>query len=114
LDADDGPVADEISDPVIAEESDRMALPYIYAQNLNATSYTSYFPDSTINFKVELRNGFKDGSFTEYYSNGEVKMTGRFKNDKRQGTWHLYGENGNLIMKRTYKEGVIAKEKTRN
>ena len=114
LEANNGPVADEISDPVIAEESDRMALPYIYAQNLNATSYTSYFPDSTINFKVELRNGFKDGSFTEYYSNGEVKMTGRFKNDKRQGTWHLYGENGNLIMKRTYKEGVIAKEKTRN
>jgi hypothetical protein len=113
LEVDDRPVSDEESDPT-PKGSDRMALPYIYVQNLNATSHTSYFPDSTINFNVELRNGFKDGSFTEYYPNGKVKMTGRFKNDKREGTWHLYDQNGKLIMKRNYKEDLITKEKMKN
>jgi hypothetical protein len=114
LEADDSRVIAEESDPAITEKSDPMALPYIYVLNLNASSYTSYFPDSTVNFIVELKNGFKEGSFTEYYPNSEVKMTGHFKNDKRQGTWHLYDEKGKLVMKRNYKGDVIKKEKMKD
>src|SRR5258706_1975556 len=111
---DDSPATVEESEPATAEESDPMALPYIYVANLNASSYTSYFPDSTVNFTVELKNGFKEGSFTGYYPNGKVKMTGHVKADKRQGTWHLYDENGKLTMKRNYKGDTIKKEKLKN
>jgi hypothetical protein len=96
------------------EDSDPMALPYIYAQNLNASSFTGYFPDSTVHFEVELRNGFKDGSFTEYHPNGEVKMKGHFKNDKRDGAWRLFDDNGKLVLRRVYDNGEVSKEKVKD
>jgi hypothetical protein len=91
--------------------TDPMTLPYIYPQDLDARSYKGYFPDSTIQYVVELRNGFKDGSYTEYYSNGEVKMKGHFENDKRDGTWRLFDENGKLMLKRTYEKGEVVRER---
>lgn len=93
------------------ENEDLMTLPYIYVQNLNAPSHLGYFADSTIHFRVELKNGFKDGAFTEYHPNGEIKMSGRFRSNKRDGTWRLYDTNGELILKRTYDNDVIKKEK---
>jgi hypothetical protein len=90
---------------------DPMALPYIYVQNLNASSYSGFFPDSTLQYEVEIQNGFKDGSYTEYYANGEVKMKGHFRNDKRNGTWRLYDENGKLILRRNYEDDAVTKEK---
>jgi hypothetical protein len=102
-----------VQQPEASMDTDPMALPYIYAQNLNAHDYTEYFADSTIHFMVDLRNGFKDGSFTEYFENGEVKLKGHFKNDKRDGAWRLFDERGKLLMKRTYEENVIKKEKTK-
>jgi hypothetical protein len=103
------------SDPVeeIAaskENKDPMDLPYIYVQNVNAKAHTEYFPDSTVQVKVELKNGFKHGSYTEYHQNGEVKMTGQFKNDKRDGVWRLFDEKSKLLLKRRYDEGEISKE----
>lgn len=96
------------------EETDPMALPYIYVQNVNAKSHTEYFPDSTVQANVELKNGFKDGSYTEYHENGEVKMTGEFKRDKREGVWKLYDETGKLLMRRKYENGEISKEKVKD
>lgn len=96
------------------EESDPMALPYIYVQNVNAKSHTEYFPDSTVQAKVELKNGFKDGSYTEYHENGKVKMTGEFKRDKREGVWKLYDETGKLLLRRRYEAGEISKEKVKD
>lgn len=91
-----------------------MALPYIYVKDVNAPSYTEYYPDSTtIHFKVELRNGFKDGSFIEYYENGKEKMTGKFHRDKRDGNWRLYNEDGDLVMRRTYNNGEVKRERDR-
>jgi hypothetical protein len=105
-------VAEEKTPVIIAEtkDADQMALPYIYAKDLNATTFTFYFPDSTVNFKVGLKNGFKDGLFTEFYQNGETKMKGHFKKDKRDGVWRLWDESGKLILKRTYNEDLVTKE----
>ncbi|HEX8041757.1 MAG TPA: DUF3352 domain-containing protein [Chryseosolibacter sp.] len=95
--------------------SDPMALPYIYVQDLNKTSFKSLFPDSSgVHFEVDLKNGFKDGAFTEYYPTGAVKMKGHFENDKRDGSWRLYDEGGNLILRRTYSNGEIRKEHASN
>ena len=96
------------------KDSDPMALPYMYVQNLNASTYSGYYPDSTKRFEVELKNGFKEGSFTEYYRNGEVKMKGHFRQDKRDGTWRLFDENGKLMMRRVYEDDEIKKEKTQD
>jgi hypothetical protein len=92
-------------------EADPMDLPYIYVQDLNASSFSGYFADSTKHFEVELKNGFKDGSYTEYHANGEVKMKGHFKHDKRDGAWRLFDEEGKLILRRTYEDGEVTKEK---
>lgn len=97
------------------ESADPMALPYIYVQDLNKTSYKTLFPDSSgVHFEVDLKNGFKDGAFTEYYQAGGVKMKGHFQNDKRDGSWRLYDEDGNLILRRTYVNGEIRKEHSGN
>jgi hypothetical protein len=97
------------------EPADAMELPYIYVRNLNAKSYTGFYDDSTtVHYKVELKNGFKDGSFTEYFQNGEEKMTGKFRRDKRDGQWKLYNEDGDLVMRRVYDNGEVKKEKEVN
>jgi len=91
---------------------DLMELPYIYVKDLNSKSYTEYYSDSTtVHFEVELKNGFKDGSFTEYYENGKEKMTGKFKQDKRDGNWRRYDEDGELVMRRTYEDGEVKRQR---
>jgi hypothetical protein len=95
----------------IDSATDQMKLPYIYIRDLNAKSFTDYYPDSTVHYTVEIKNGFKDGSFTEYYQNGKEKMTGKFKRDKRDGHWRLYNEDGELVMRRVYDEGDVKKER---
>ncbi|HEU5290384.1 MAG TPA: DUF3352 domain-containing protein [Cyclobacteriaceae bacterium] len=110
----DSATSEEIEATESPKETDPMALPYIYVQNVNAKTHTEYFPDSTVQVKVELKNGFKDGSYTEYHENGEVKMTGEFKQDKRDGTWRLYDETGNLLLKRKYEEGEVSKERVKD
>lgn len=109
-------VAVEEFDTVATEDldtdKDPMELPYIYVKNVNARSYTELYEDSTtVHFKVELRNGFKDGSFTEYYENGKEKMTGKFRGDKRDGHWRLYNEEGDLVMRRVYDNGDVKRQK---
>jgi hypothetical protein len=107
----------QLTERVVSEQpdpdADPMALPYIYAQNLNASSHSGFFQDSTLQFKVELKNGFKNGSFTEYHPNGEIKMKGHFKNDKRDGVWRLFDEKGKLLMRRNYEDDRVTREKTR-
>jgi len=100
------------SDSVTVDGKDPMELPYIYVSDVNSKSYTEYYGDSTtVHFKVELKNGFKDGSFTEYYENGKEKMTGKFNLDKRDGNWRLYDEDGDLVMRRTYDNGEVKRQK---
>jgi len=101
-------------EPVTNEDTDPMELPYIYVQNVNASSYSGYYPDSTLQYTVELRNGFKDGEYTEYHPNGEVKMKGQFNNDKRDGAWKLYDENGKLLLRRNYENDQVKKERVKD
>jgi hypothetical protein len=101
----------EATETVETPAKDPMELPYIYVQDLKKSSFTGYFPDSTVHFEVDLKNGFKDGVFTEYYEGGAVKMKGRFRNDKRDGTWRLYNEEGDLILRRTYEDNEVKREK---
>jgi hypothetical protein len=95
-----------------ATPKDPMELPYIYVRDLNKASFKDFFPDSAVHFEVDLKNGFKDGGFTEYYENGVVKMKGHFRNDKRDGAWRLYDEQGELMLRRTYEDGELKKERT--
>jgi hypothetical protein len=101
----------EKSSQPIASDVDPMTLPYIYAHDINARSYKGLFADSTVQYVVELKNGFKDGSYTEYYPNGEVKMKGHFENDKRDGIWRLFDEDGKLILRRRYDKGEVTSQK---
>ena len=95
------------------DEGDPMTLPEVYLENPNLKEYIGYFPDSTVQLKVELRNGFKDGSYTEYHPNRKTKMTGKFRKDKRDGTWRLYNEAGDLILRREYDNDQITRERVK-
>jgi hypothetical protein len=112
------PESAESPGPAPAEQTpidvDPMALPYIYVRDLNKPSFTTYFPDSTVHFEVDLKNGFKDGAFTEYYESGKVKMKGHFKDDKRDGGWRLYNEEGDLVLRRAYENGELTKERIKD
>jgi antitoxin component YwqK of YwqJK toxin-antitoxin module len=116
LTAEDQLLSDTPSEDIVEidDNTDAMELPYIYVRNLNAKMHTSYFPDSSVHYKVELKNGFKDGSFTEYYDSGKEKMTGKFSGDKRDGVWRLYDPEGKLMMRRRYDNGEIRTEKVRD
>jgi hypothetical protein len=94
-----------------AAAKDPMELPYIYVRDLNKPSFKGLFPDSTVHFEVELKNGFKDGTFTEYYETGVLKMKGHFRNDKRDGAWRLYDDTGELILRRNYENGEVKRER---
>ena len=116
----DNPEEDSVEADVIhpddvdeSDDTDAMALPYIYVQNLNAKEYTGYYPDSTVMYTVELKNGFKNGDYVQYHKNGEVKLKGNFNNDMRDGVWKLYDENGKLLLKRKYDDGAVKREKVK-
>jgi hypothetical protein len=95
-------------------ETDPMALPELYAENPNVKEFIGYFPDSTIQFKVQIRNGFKDGDYTEYHPNRKTKMMGKFSKDKRDGTWRLYNEEGDLILRREYRNDQVTRERVKD
>lgn len=95
----------------ITPKADPMALPPIFVKDVNAKSYTGYFDDGTVQFIVEVRNGFKNGDYAEYYPNGKIKMKGSFKDEQRDGTWRLFDENGKQILRRTYRKDEITREK---
>ncbi len=114
----DNPEEDSVDVELVApsevdetDNKDPMALPYIYVQNLNAKEYSGYYPDSTVMYTVELKNGFKNGDFIQFHKNGGVKLKGSFKNDMREGVWKLYDETGKLIMKRRYDDDAVKREK---
>ena len=107
-------VTEEEISPEIKDDGDPMALPDVYLENPNLKEYFGYFPDSAVQFKVEIRNGFKDGSYTEYHPNRKTKMTGKFKNDKRDGTWRLYNEEGDLILRREYRDDKVTRERVKD
>lgn len=102
---------DTVAAEDIDTDRDPMDLPYIYVKDLNAKSFTDFYEDSAVHFKVEIKNGFKDGSFTEYHQNGSEKMTGKFRRDKRDGHWRLYNEDGDLVMHRVYENGEVKRER---
>jgi hypothetical protein len=104
-------IQDDVAPEDIDTDKDPMELPYIYVKDLNAKSFTDYYEDNAVHFKVEIKNGFKDGSFTEYYQNGKEKMTGKFRRDKRDGHWRLYNEDGDLLMRRVYDNGDVKRER---
>jgi hypothetical protein len=100
--------------PEKKDDGDPMALPEIYLENPSLKEYVGYFPDSAVQFKVDIRNGFKDGSYTEYHPNRKTKMTGKFNKDKRDGTWRLYNEEGDLILRREYKDDKVTRERVKD
>lgn len=100
--------------PEVKDEADPMTLPEIYLENPNLKEYIGYFPDSTVQFKVEIRGGFKDGAYTEYHPNRKTKMTGKFKRDKRDGTWRLYNEDGDIILRREYRDDKVTRERIKD
>ncbi len=40
-------------------------------------------------------------------------MKGHFKKDKREGAWRLFDESGKFILKRTYQNGEVKREKVK-
>jgi hypothetical protein len=74
----------------------------IYPTDLNARSFVKKYSNGAIRFKVELKDGLKNGSYKSYYSNGRKKITGRFRKDEQVGAWRYYDTEGNLVHKKRF------------
>lgn len=74
----------------------------IYPTDLNAKSFSRNYPNGSLRFEVDLKDGLKHGRYTEYYSDGTEKITGRFRNDEQVGTWRYYNVEGKMVLKKRF------------
>ena len=87
----------------VNESSDAIfKLKPIYPTDLNAKSFSKKYSDGAIRFKVDLKDGLKNGRYSEYYPNGEKRITGRYRKDEQVGTWRYYEEEGELLYKKRF------------
>ncbi len=89
------------SDPIEITEAVFNLKP-IYPTDLNVKAFSVKYPNGTIKFEVELKDGLKHGRYTEYYPDGTEKMTGRFRKDQQVGTWRYYDKQGELVIKKRF------------
>ena len=74
----------------------------IYPTDLNAKSFSKSYSSGALRFKVELKDGLKNGRYTSFYTDGEKKITGRFRKDEQVGTWKYYNAQGKLVYKKKF------------
>ena len=74
----------------------------IYPTDLSANTFSKVYPNGSIRFKVDLKDGLKHGRYTAYHSNGKKKITGRFKRDQQVGTWRYFDEYGEQLLKKRF------------
>ena len=74
----------------------------IYPTDLSAKFFSKVYPNGTLRFKVDLKDGLKHGRYVAYHSNGQKKITGRFKKDQQVGTWRYYDAQGKQQLKKRF------------
>ena len=80
-------------------------------------------------YRVNFKNGFKNGLSKFCFLSGQIKMTGNFKDGKEDGVWNYYFKDSNTVvqdwdnifyygkykaMEITYSKGLITKERCFN
>lgn len=74
----------------------------IYPTDLSAKTFSRIYPNGSIRFKVDLKDGLKHGRYSGFHSNGKKKITGRFKKDQQVGTWRYFDEDGKQLLKKRF------------
>jgi len=68
---------------------------------------TEYFPNDSVENKVNFTNGEKEGYYRSWYKNGKPFCEGWYKNDKQAGYWYFYNEKGILTNTEYYNFGEL-------
>ena len=64
-----------------------------------------YYPNGTVKYIGNWKNGKRDGKGTEYRRNGTVKFVGNWKGGERNGEGIKYRRNGKIKMKGRWTDG---------
>ncbi|MCU0450776.1 MAG: DUF3352 domain-containing protein [Bernardetiaceae bacterium] len=78
--------------------------------DVKAKKQQGHYPDGSLKYDLETRDGFKHGLYHEYYPPGTIKMSGRYRNDQRDGVWRYYHANGKLRKTVRYRDGEAVSE----
>ncbi|MFA0962402.1 toxin-antitoxin system YwqK family antitoxin [Roseivirga sp. BDSF3-8] len=66
-----------------------------------------YYPNGSIKYQYEVREGLKHGIFTAYYESGEVKAIRKYSNDIIVGDLIGFYKNGDTSQIHHYYKGVL-------
>ncbi len=90
------------SDKPTIHEDAIFNIPEMYPNDLTANEYIKKYPNGSIKFSVQLKDGIKNGKYREYYDNGTLKISGRYKDNRQKGTWRAYDNEGKLTSKKNF------------
>lgn len=70
-------------------------------------SYSCYFPNGQIHYKIFFKRGFANGNFISYYDNGEIESIGKMRNNQKIGYWKYFYSNGKIKSKGKHSKLLI-------
>lgn len=97
------------ADRIIEKKQDGVLIaeyPYNDKGKINGI-VVKYYNDGTVNQKITVKNGIKEGKAIWYYENGNKYIEANYKKDEYNGKLKKYYENGQLMSETLYKNGKL-------
>ena len=66
----------------------------IYDENKFIDKSTGWYPDGTIRYQYNYKDGYYDGKWTYYHPNGKIANVGLYAQGRAIGTWYHYYPSG--------------------
>ena len=66
-----------------------------------------HYRDGQVWFKLDYKDGKRNGLLEWYYNNGQLHNKGYLKDGKQDGLWEWYNKDGSLEKTETFKNGEI-------
>lgn len=81
----------------------------IFPDDLSARKHREFYPDGSLHFEVDLKDGLPHGRYKEYNREGTLILRGRYREGKKDGTWRVFDHDGKLIEKVEFEGGIVKK-----
>ncbi len=79
----------------------------IFPDDLSAREHREYYPDGSLHFEVDLKDGLPHGRYKEYNREGTLILRGRYREGKKDRTWRVFDHDGKLIEKVEFEGGNL-------
>jgi uncharacterized protein len=71
------------------------------------TGFWTYYQNDKMTFKINYKDGDRNGRWESYYESGKVDQSREYKDDERHGPTIYHDENGKPYLKINFYEGVM-------